>query len=558
MMERLSYTWQGGRTMDRVRADEVTAAEWRWVIIVSGLLVALTVLPYAWAFATDTTPDAPDQWQFMGLLYSHLDGATYLSKIEQGMRGEWLFTLTYTPENHSGAAINVYYMALGHIARVFGMSALVIFHLARLIASFFMYIAIYHLGSMIWQKRRPRRLFFALVGIGAGFGWLYLPLAGNVLPYPSDVFIPESIPFYSTLVNPHFPLAIAIMALLVATFLRVFRPGFADIPRTSNGGATVILLTMALCVVQPQAWVPLGAVLIATLGVNTVLDRRIPRPQLEWALLAILPAIPFFVYYIALTNANWAMQVWNAQNQTPSPSLDRYIIGYGLILLLAIPGIIRAVRHFERDGDRLMLLWIVVGVILLYIPINLQRRLAIGLIIPIAFFAVRSLEDFWFNRVARPLRSVVAVMLIVLVVPTNVLSLLIPLQGLQRPSEGVKEGLLMPHDTVQALEWLDKNSAVGQIALARPKPTGLWIPALTHLRVVYGHPYETLFVDDKKQEVEAWMTGTRCDEAVRKYNVRYILIESYDGTSPGAACLTALGLDAPLKQFGTAAIYEIR
>src|SRR5579859_4882016 len=100
--------------MQSNNAPAISPSEWRWVIILSGLLVAVTLLPYAWAFASNT-PIAG--WQFMGILPNPQDGATYLAKIGEGARGAWLFTLPYTPESsaqYNGAAINEFYLLLGH------------------------------------------------------------------------------------------------------------------------------------------------------------------------------------------------------------------------------------------------------------------------------------------------------------------------------------------------------------------------------------------------------------------------------------------------------------
>lgn len=544
--------------MQGVRTDEVSASEWRWVIIFGGLLVALTLLPYAWAFASDA-PD--DGWQFMGLLHRHLDGATYLSKIEQGMRGSWLFTLDYTSETMTGAPIQLYYSALGHLARLLGLSGLMIFHIARLLASFLMYIALYHLGSVIWQKQRSRRLFFALAGVGAGLGWLFLIFFPNETPYPSDLLVPESIPFYGTLVNPHFPLTIALIALLAATFVRVFRPGFQEIPQVSNGGAMVLLLTVALGLVQPQGWLPFASALGAYIVLMAIIERRIPTPQLQWALLVILPGIPILAFYLATTIYIPAFTEWNLQNQTPSPSVDRYLFGYGLILLVALPGIWRALRRFERDGDRFMLIWLVVNTVLLYAPFNLQRRLTIGLILPIAFFAVRSMEDFWFERIPRSLRTVASIALIVLILPSNVFSLILPLFGILNPSEGMNLGILMPTESAQAIQWLAQNGREDTVALAEPLTTSLWIPAYTHLRVVYGHPFETLKAEQKYIAVRAWLDkGEGCQQVIEAYSVRYIIVEPLrdGGAKLGETCIRQLNLGAPIQTFGNTDVYEVR
>jgi len=123
--------------MQTFRSIYVSTAEWRWVIAISGLLVALTMAPYAWALARN---QSATDWQFMGMLSNPLDGATYLSKMEQGRAGSWLFQLRYTPEKHDGAVFHMFYLFLGHMARVLGLSSLVMYHLARMVTSFFMYI----------------------------------------------------------------------------------------------------------------------------------------------------------------------------------------------------------------------------------------------------------------------------------------------------------------------------------------------------------------------------------------------------------------------------------
>lgn len=142
--------------MQTLRSVYVSTAEWRWVIVISGLLVALTLVPYAWALATNETADG---WQFMGMLSNPKDGATYLSKIEQGRRGAWLFELRHTPESHNGAGFHTFYIFLGHIARLTGLSSRLIFHIARVATSLLMYISIYQLGATIWIRLRPRRCF---------------------------------------------------------------------------------------------------------------------------------------------------------------------------------------------------------------------------------------------------------------------------------------------------------------------------------------------------------------------------------------------------------------
>jgi len=378
-----------------VQAADISPTEWRWVTTITAVLVALTFIPYAWAFASN--PGNPHV-QFMGLLTNPQDGATYLAKIGEGARGQWLFTFAHTPEKSDGAVLVEFYLLLGHIEALIGLPSVLTYHLARLAGGFIMYLALYQLAASIWQRLETRRLFFGLIAVGSGLGWTVFAFVPSLQPV--DIYVPEAIPFYSTLANPHFPLAIALLALLASIFVGVLRPGVKMAPTLQNGGLTAALITLALSLVLPQAWLPFALSLCVYLAVQIVRTRRLPAEHhIRWILLAIAPALPIGIYDLVLVNSNPLYHIWNEQNQTLSGTPLNYLLGFGLLLIVALPGIIRAVRRFEPDGDQLMLIWLITNILLLYLPTNIQRRFVMGLIIPIAYFAARSLVDYWFYQV---------------------------------------------------------------------------------------------------------------------------------------------------------------
>ena len=508
--------------MQTLRTVDISAAEWRWVIILSGLLVTLTLVPYAWALASN---DANAEWRFMGMLSNPQDGATYLSKIEQGRQGAWLFELRHTPEAHDGAGFHTFYLFLGHAARILSVSNLLIYHLVRVASSLFMFISLYQFGATVWVRLRPRRLFFVLVAIGSGLGWLLLMVDAGSLAI--DLTMPEAFPFYASYTNPHFPLSIAAVALIASVYLIVFRRGYSAEPSVDNGGLGVMLLSILLALIQPPALVPLGGALVVYVLVRYYLTREFPVHELRWASMLWLPAIPFAVYYLAVFRFNDVMAGFNEQNVTPSPAPHLYLFGYGLLLVVALPGLIRAVRRFERDGDQLMLLWFIVNVIGLYMPFNLQRRLAIGLSIPLVYFAVRALEDYWYYKVPRRWRQATLMLLIVFILPSNILVLGIPLVGVVGdPDSGLEAGLLLESDYWDSIQWLEAQPDKDQVVLASPN-VSLWIPAYTNQVVVYGHRFETVPNDEREAQVEAWYRGQDCETLLGDdvpFDVRYILV----------------------------------
>ncbi len=530
----------------------VTAAEWRWVVVVSGGLVLLAFLPLLWLAVSGVVGD---DWQFMGVLYNYRDGATYLSKMAQGAEGAWLLHFQHTPDDHTAAFIQVIYPLLGQLAQLTGIPPIALFHAARVVASLFMYMAIYQFAAVVWTRLRTRRIFFAFASIGAGFGWIFLLFAPSVA-FPAwlsfDVFpdltIPEMFPFYSSLMNVHFPLAIACLALLASIMIVVFRPGENQNPSVHNGGLEVGLLSFALSLLYPQAVAPFGIALGLFVGVDWLRQRRINMRALRWWLVAVAPAAPIAVYYGALLTYNPAIAEWNEQNVTATPSPGVLLLGLGIPLLIALPGIYRAIRRFEPDGDQLMLIWLLVMIVVMYLPTNVQRRFSAGMMLIIAYFATRSLEDFWFAYVKRRWRA----RLFVIAVPLMAMSFLLLLAGNLR----VVVGPFLERDYAAAFEWLRGNTRSDDVVLASPT-VSLWVPAWVGARVVYGHPFETLRAVSREQSVLGWYTDTTassCDDVLENntFNVRYVIVGPQETALGETRCPEAL---TEVARFGSVAVY---
>ncbi|PJF20612.1 MAG: hypothetical protein CUN56_15290, partial [Phototrophicales bacterium] len=204
----------------------VTPGEWRWVLVVSILFVGLAFIPFLWILANN---NAESGWQFMGALHAHVDASAYLSRIRQGMEGKLLVQFLHTPENHAAFIMQPIYPLLGQVSRLASdqLSPILVFHVARVSVTVFMYLALYQLAATIWMRIRTRRVFFVLVAVGSGFGWLMLLITGNLksLTLPIDIILPQVSPFFAGLVSVHTPLALACLALLVAIIIAALRPG---------------------------------------------------------------------------------------------------------------------------------------------------------------------------------------------------------------------------------------------------------------------------------------------------------------------------------------------
>lgn len=515
----------------------VTAAEWRWATLVAVALVLLVFAPYGiLALTSASTGD----WQFMGILHNSRDGATYLSKMMLGVQGKWLVQFLHTPEPHNGAFIQIIYPALGQLAGLTGVPVLVLFHVARAVGAVFMYLAIYQLAATIWMRIRTRRIFFVVASLAAGFGWLYAIASGGRVDSP-DLSIPEAFPLQSTFGNVHFPLAIACIALLVSIVVEVFRPGASDEPRANNGGAFAAVLSLLLALLYPQALVPLGGALVVYAAWRWWHKKRIIRRELFWLLVILLPAVPLAVYYGSVVIYNPAMAEWSRQNVTAAPSPLVMVIGFALPLILAAPGIYRAVRQPEAHDDRFMLLWLLAMLVAVYLPTNIQRRFAIGMMLPLAYFATRALEAFWLQHLSnRRWRYRLLVVAVPFMALTHIFVLFVPLLPalVNRPESA--QGLFLERDYLNAYEWIVGYAAPGDVVLAS-QDVSQWLPGWTAMRVVYGHPFETLRADEKEQAVVDWYaSGSDCRGLLDAYNIRYVIFGPEEAVLGDGPCLDSL------------------
>lgn len=527
----------------------ITSSEWRWVIGMGAIVLIVTSLPLLWALWVDMRE--PD-FVFMGVLSNPLDGATYLSKIQVGTEGHWRTIFRHSPGIEQGAYVSLIYNGLGQFSRYLNLSNVFVFHTARLLTSMLMFLALYQFASVIWQRRKTRRNFFVLVTIGSGLGWLLILFGLE----SADLVIPEAYPLYSAVSNVHFPLAFAFLSIAAGLIVVVFRPGFKEDPSAQNGGWLLFLCALGLAIIAPHALVPFASAIILLMAIDWVRQRRVYTYQFRWFMLIVLPALPLGVYYIAEVYYNDVVQMWTAQNITLSPTPLLTLAGVAVPLIIALPGIYRAIRRFEPDGDQFMLLWLVMILVMAYAPLDSQRRFTIGIMIPIAYFAVRALTDFWLDDRSEVYRGRFVAMIYGLSSITYVMLFLVWLHG----ANSVNNPLFyLSQSYDDAFAWLENETERGTVILGAER-VSLWIPGHAGMSVIYAHPYESFDAGVTKPTLHDWYQEENadavvCDRLIQNYNVAYVLVgpqEVQDAGGETSSCVENL---TAVQQFGDVNIY---
>lgn len=450
------------------------------------LLLILVAGPYLLAQRA-----AGEAFVFGGFLLNPIDGNSYLAKMYQGWLGNWSFTLPYTAQVGQGHFIFLFYLALGHLARLSGLSLLLTYHLARLVGALCLALALHQFLAQ--PPERPKYLgwAFALALFGSGMGWLALPFG----KFPSDFWVAETYPFLSAYTNPHFALGLALLLWLLLAARDPRRPGWL-----------CLLLALALAVAMPfgvaMALAVLGALAAweAWAGWRAgqgwkALWRQLPQRFL-WTLSG---GGPVLLYYLWVTQTDPLLAGWNAQNLTPSPPLWDLALSLSPALLLALPGAWLAWKR-RIPSDRLLLVWALLGLGLLYLPLGLQRRLMTGLYIPLIGLAGLGLEQIETRLGKRT--GLLATLTLVFALLTNLLVLLAGQQGARTHAAE----LYLQRGEASALAWIAQDTPPQSLVLASPG-MGLFIPAYTGRRVLYGHPFETVNAVQEQAAVEQFFSA---------------------------------------------------
>jgi hypothetical protein len=200
----------------------------------------------------------------------------------------------------------------------------------------------------------------------------------------------------------------------------------------------------------------------------------------------------------------------------------------------------------RRSSFRFLAVWAAVTLILLYAPFGLQRRLALGVYMPLAVVAAVGLSG-------RPrLPRWLPLLALLLTIPSHLVVVVAGLSGVARQ----EPALVLGADERETYRWMDDNLREGSLVLAGPL-AGNRIPAYADVRVIYGHPFETPNAEAEKAWVEAvyaWRgSPAGVLSALRARGVEYVYVGE-DERAMGP--MEWLALLTPIHTVGDVAVFE--
>ncbi len=498
----------------------ISRQEWRHVSLYAVILIALTVLPYLIAWLGQG-----DDWRFSGSLFGVEDGNAYLGKMRLGVRGIWDFYLFYSPEKHDPVSLlYLPYIIPGQIVGLFMAEddpALVgvliaVFHTLRVIFNFALILTTYRFIAAFLRTPSTRFLALIFATIGGGLGWIVV-LTGSL---PPEFYIPEGFSWLVLLGLPHIALA---RAALLAGFIALFKS--MSLNKWQAWAKWALLAGLCWLVVGLSVtfyFVLIDALLGAWGLVVWARTRHFPIQLALRCAVAVGVTLPFLAYFLISFNDNPAFAQWSKQNLLESPNPLQYLFAYLILGLLAWIGGRWGWKHSHQNELRPLLLigWVLIVPILVYLPINVQRRLAEGVLIPLAILAAAGLKLWTGAHPKKWRRSRLAV------ISLTSLSSLLFLIGVLFSALNHAHPVFEPASRLAAFRWLDTQAADESVVLSA-MGTGNSLPIYTNLRPFFGHGPETIYSERRESEVERFfrdeLTAEQRQSLYGSVGIRYIL-----------------------------------
>ncbi len=528
----------------------------------TALLVVFTLalaLPYLWAAAI-----APVGFQYLGLLFSPDDQNAHLMWARQAAEGRFFFADLFTTEHLSTGEkpvfTNAFCWLIGVISALTHLPLVVVYHALRVTFAILGLWWFYRLCARLTPDSRVRFMATALAGFSAGGGWLR-----DVLPFlahrtwmdrpDNDGFpmMPEGFAFPSLLI---FPLNTVSLALLALIFDCVLRAGDGD-KRAIKIGALAALL---LANIHTYDALPLGAALL----IWAIYQRARKHPHWLSPLFIALGTLPPIVYQIYVFQSSAEFKI-KALTLTPPPPLFDVLLSYGPLLLLAVWG---AVLMRSRENARLLMLWPIVILALIYAPLSFGRKMIEGFHLPLCFFAAVAIVAA-VERVPTGLpRKIAATALCGMLCVSAAQFLNWCLERAPNTITHNVQFLLPPlylaDGDVAALQFLNAR----QIKETAPKVVlcmnllGNYVPRETGYHVFVGHWAETLnFFDEKTKtgkiaEVQSFYSGRMPNATaltwLKQNKIDYVIEGFYETQLFPAVTLRRFGWTPIFKSEATA------
>lgn len=489
----------------------ISKQEWKSTIILSFMVVLIASIPYIYGYFT-----APQGAFYTGIHTVNMgDTYSYLSWQEQAREGHILFKELYAVESQSAVIFHPLFLIMGWVGWLTGLSNIFVFHIFRVILGFIFLIVVYRFISRFFSDPMWRKVCFYIILFGAGFGWI---VSGQVSSF--DLWASELIPFLSIYESP---LNLLSLILIIFSFQNILLY-FSD----DKKYRLVILggILLLLSFIHPYDIITIGFSYIAYWIAIYLFKKNLHLlwHGLKGGLIVLFITLPGLIYlYIIFHNP--VIHSWIESNVRLSMSVWNYFYGLGIWLPLAIIGFsVELIRNRSKE-NLLLFAWLAITGVLLFQPFFLfQRKLSLGLFVPLSIFATYGLLHVkeLFNLQSRELLNRLLIILLIVISSGSLVVIMVNDVVVYSTNQ---VPYYLPQGYFEAGQYIKQSTEKDAVLLSSFWPSNI-LPSLTGHPVFYGHGDQTPNVAIKSEEQNEFFKGNDINwkgQFLKKYRISYIV-----------------------------------
>lgn len=492
--------------------------EWAFAIVWSIIIAIITITPYA--IGRNYTPK---DMVFAEFIASNYDQESYMAWMKQASEGRIFFEDKYTTEKQSGMFFHPLFLFCGQIAGLLDINMITAYHGMRLLLGALMLVFIYYFSAYFINDTRIRKYFLVFISISAGWGFL----APNPVVWFNqynimslDMWITEASTFLIILTKPLFAFALILVLAIFILMLKAFKTGNSKYAYFSG------FLGILLALTHPYDVFSVCAVLFLFLIAKKASLK-------EYLLFTLFTAItlPGLIYQILLFTYDPVFKEWS-KTVTATPNPLSYVIGYGFAGVFAVFYLFNKKRS-KNNSNLFLFIWIIAILAASYLPFRFQRRMILGLHVPIALLAIKYFFECLLPKLKKlkPLKilkpAVFFILFAVLTIPTNIRYIYDCYSDMKI---NIYNYNIFKTDA-EALKWLDANTDKKEAVIAS-RIIGMYIPAWSGNKVYAGHYDQTVNYTSKVKNIRVFFEGKTDPGALKTFlknnQVQYVYFGPFE------------------------------
>ncbi len=434
--------------------------------------------------------------------YTAADKMVYKNMIQQGREGILFMRNVHTTDPQHGRMLSPVWYVIGQTGAWFNLTNNAAYQIYRVLFTLIFCWLLYLFLAQLFVHEVERVIAGLFVYFSGGFGWLYLIThpwllqASSQIKFffsPVDLYVTEG----NTLLNfAQAPLfSFSQVALVASAFIFVrYREKVNWLWDSVNAAIILVLGTM-----HPYDM----PIVFAVLGSWTVWHIYTSGSWLSlkrFMLLGCAALITIAYNFYALFSEP-VLRSWYEQNLVYSPLITNYLWGYGLLLPLALVGLFMMGTQKKHDPWwAMILIWCAIIPLLLYLPLDVNRRFINGWHIVLAITAYAGCS-YLFRAIHRQWLRVIYVLILAVALGSS-LGLYFVINLYFEPSAYGYGYYYITPDEKQVIDFLRGATTVNDHLLTSDMKTSFTLTSELNRLVFRGHDHQTPQAPLKQQQMD--------------------------------------------------------